>query len=144
MTGIFIFLVAVIWGSLSGQFVVQVVTSFVIAIIYLAGIPFSKVSRGMNFTGALVSVGQTIFFTVLFFGGNWITSEYIIDYNTWNAASITSLLSFSATLIYCFWQVPGKILLARMCAFAPYFMEASMRMPANQRVGFARQYRVTK
>jgi hypothetical protein len=67
MTGIFIFLVAVIWGSLSGQFVVQVVTSFVIAIIYLAGIPFSKVSRGMNFTGALVSVGQTIFFTVLFF-----------------------------------------------------------------------------
>jgi hypothetical protein len=77
-----IFILAIIWGSLSGQFLVQVMTSFVIAIINFLGIAFSKVSRAMTFAGAFAGLSQTILFGVLFFGGNWITSEYIIDYDT--------------------------------------------------------------
>ena len=49
MKGILIFVVTVVWGSLSGQFLVQVVTSFVVTAVSIAGIIFSKVSKGINF-----------------------------------------------------------------------------------------------
>lgn len=137
MKGILIFVVAVIWGSLSGQFLVQVVTSFVVAAVCITATFFSKVPKSMNLTGAPTSFAQSIMFGILFVGGNWITSEYIIDYNTWNAVSIASLLSCLGTIIYVSPQVSGKILLARMCAWSLYFMEASMQYPASERVAFA-------
>jgi hypothetical protein len=46
-------------------------------------------------------------------------------------------------MIYCSLQVPGKVRLAMMSAWVPYFMEASMQVPAKERVGFARQYRAS-
>jgi hypothetical protein len=142
MKAILFFVVALIWGSLSAQFLVQVVTSVIVAFVYLSGIVLSKVRRAMNCAAVLASVGQAILFCILFLGGNWITSNYVIDYGTWNVGSITSLFAFLGTIIYCSRQVPGKVLLARMCAWVPYFMEASMRMPANERVALARKWRL--
>jgi hypothetical protein len=69
-------------------------------------------------------------------------SEYVIDYATWNATATASLFAFLGTIIYCARQVPGKILLAKMCAWVPSFREASMRVPAAQRVAFARKWRL--
>jgi hypothetical protein len=142
MKGILIFVVAVIWGSLSAQFLVQVITSFVLASVYLTAIIFAKVSRGTNSARALASFLQSISFGIVFVGGNWITSEYVIDYATWSAASIASLFAFVATIIYVSPQVPGKIVLAKMCAWVPDFMEASMRVPAAERIAFARRWRL--
>lgn len=142
MRGILRFIAGVIWGSLSAQFLVQVVTSLIVEFVYLAGVALSKVSRAMNSTGALVSVGQTLLFGVLCFGGNWITREYVIDYNTWNEGSIASLLAFLGTIIYCARQVPGKIVLAKMCAWVPNFMEASMRVPPAERIALPRRWRL--
>jgi hypothetical protein len=142
MRGILIFVVAVIWGSLSAQFLVQVITSFVVASVYLTASIFAKVSRGMNCAGALTSFVQSILFGIVFVGGNWFTSKYVIDYATWNAASIASLFAFMATIIYVAPQVPGKIVLAKMCAWVPDFVEASMRVPAAERISFARRWRL--
>jgi hypothetical protein len=142
MRGILSFIVGVIWGSLSGQFLVQVVTSLIVVFVYLAGVALSKVSRAMNFTGVLASFGQTLLFGVLFFGGNWITSEYIVDYDTWNVGSVASILAFLGTIIYCARQVPGKIVLAKLCAWTPNFMEVSMRVPPAERIALARRWRL--
>ena len=95
----------------------------------------------MNVAGTLAGTGQLIIFGALFVGGNWLTSKYIIDYGTWNANSITAMLAFLASTIYCVRQVPGKILLTKMCSFAPGFMEAQMREPRNTRIAFARKWR---
>ena len=141
MNGILSFIVAVIWGSLSAQFLVQVVTSVAVTLVYLAAIISRKVSRNMNFAGALTGFFQSIMYAIFCGGGNWLTSEYVIDYATWNAASIASLFAFVGTIIYVAPQVPGRIVLAKMCGFVPNFMEASMRVPAVQRVAFARKWR---
>jgi hypothetical protein len=133
-----IFVWAIIWGSLSAQFLMQTVTSFIIAIIYLSGLAFSKVVKSRNATGFAVSVVQVLLYGALFYGGNWLSSFYI-DYGSWNATSIASLLSFFAMIVYGALQVPGKLLLARMAAWRPYFMEASMAVPAHERVAFARK-----
>jgi hypothetical protein len=142
MKAILIFAGAALWGSLSAQFLVQVITCLDVAVVYLTGIIFGKVSRGMNCTGALVSFVQSIMFGILFLGGNWLTSKYIIDYGTWNAASIASVFAFVGTIIYVAPQVPGKIVLAKMCALVPNFVDASMCVPAAQRVAFARKWRL--
>ena len=142
MTMILSSIVGVIWGSVSAQFLVQVTTSLILVFVYLAGAALSKVSRAMNFTGALASFGQTLLFGALFFSGNWLTSEYLIDYNTWNVGSIVSLLAFLGTIIYCARQIPGKIVLAKMCAWVPNFMEASMRVPPAERIALARRWRL--
>lgn len=142
MRGSLSYIVGVIWRSMSAQFLVQVVTSLIVAFVYLTGVALSKVSRAMNFTGALVSFGQTLLFGVLFFGGNWITSEYVIDYKTWNVGSIVSLLAFVGTIIYCARQAPGKIVLVKMCAWVPNFMEASMPVPPAERISLARRWRL--
>lgn len=134
-----VFVSAAIWGSLSAQFLVQAILSLCIALLHLSGIAFSKVSRAMNSTGFLTSLFQSIIFGVLFAGGNYISSGYI-RYDSWNAASIASVASLLATIIYVSRQVPGKIALAKMCTWVPYFFEASNCMPANERVEFARKY----
>jgi hypothetical protein len=135
---VLIFVWAVIWGSLSAQLLVQTVTSLIISAINLAGLTFSKVAKSHNAIAFAASVVQVLLFAVLFYAGNWLSSNYI-DYGSWNATSIASLLSFLATIMYCAPQVPGKLLLARMAAWRPYFMEASMAVPANERVAFARK-----
>jgi hypothetical protein len=142
--GILIVVVAVVWGSVSGQFLVQVVTSLVIAFIYLAAAVFSKLSKVMNLTGALTCVMQSLMYGSLFVGGNWLANKYIVSFDKWNAASIAALFSFVVTIIYVFPQVPGKIGLARMCAWVPHFMEAQMREPRGERVAFARKWRANR
>jgi hypothetical protein len=132
---------AIFWGALSAQFVVQCILSFIVAAISLVGIAISKVPRSMNVAGTITGTGQLIIFGVLFVGGNWLSSKYIIDYGTWNANSIAAMLSFLTSTIYCIRQVAGKILLTKMCSFTPGFMEAQMREPRNTRIAFARKWR---
>jgi hypothetical protein len=115
--------------------------SFIVAAISLTAIAISKVPRSMNVAGTLTGTGQLIIFGVLFVGGNWLSSKYIIDYGTWNSNSIAAMLSFLASTIYCIRQVPGKILLTKMCGFTPGFMDAQMREPPNTRIAFARKWR---
>jgi hypothetical protein len=133
-------LLVIIWGALSAQFLVQTVTSLVVAIIYLSGLAFSKVAKSRNATGFAVSAAQVLVFAALFYAGNWLSANFI-DYDAWNATSIAGLLSFTVTIVYCALQIPGKLLLARMTAWRPYFMEASMAVPANERIAFARKCR---
>lgn len=140
MTTILIFVIAVMWGSLSGQFLVQTMTFVILTGVYLSGIIFSRVSKGINFAGVIVGVSQSMMFGTLVVGGNW-AAGYIVDYSTWNAASIASLAAFVLTIIYVLPQVPGKILLGKMCAWVPDFMEAQMHVPRNERVAFARKWR---
>src|ERR1700730_16384433 len=99
-----IFVGAIIWGALSAQFLVQAITSLVIAVIYLSGLVFSKVSKSLNAMASLVSIAQTLFFAALFYGGNWISS-YFMDYDSWNWTAIVSLVSFLATIVDCGFQV---------------------------------------
>jgi hypothetical protein len=134
-----VFAVAVIWGSLSAQFLVQTILSFVIALLYLVGVAFSKVSKALNATGFLMSFVQSVTFGVIFVGGNYLSSYYI-SYDSWNAASTASVVSFLATVIYVSRQIPGKLRLAKMCAWVPYFFEASNCVPRSERVAFARRY----
>jgi len=112
-----LFIAAMIWGSLSAQFLVQTITCFIIGIVCVSGLMFSQVSRVLNAIGTLVAIVQTLVFLGLFLGGDWIVSSYI-DYESWNANSIASSLAFLATLVYCGAQVPGKILLARLCVWS--------------------------
>jgi hypothetical protein len=135
---VLIFILAMIWGSLSAQFLMQTVTSLILASIYLTGVAFSKVSRTVNGAGTLATLAQVIIFGGLFLTGNWFASHYV-DYSSFNTASVASALSFVATIIYVAPRVPGKILLARMRAWVPSFGEASMHIPANERVEFARK-----
>jgi hypothetical protein len=135
---VLIFILAMIWGSLSAQFLMQTVTSLILASIYLTGVAFSKVSRTVNGAGTLATLAQVIIFGGLFLTGNWFASHYV-DYSSFNTASVASALSFVATIIYLAPRVPGKILLARMRAWVPSFGEASMHIPANERVEFARK-----
>ena len=136
--GALIFVLAIVWGSLSSQFLVQTVTSLILAAVYLTGIAFSKVSRIVNCAGTLATLAQVIVFGALFLGGSWFASRYV-DYSSFNTVSVASELSFMATIIYVAPRVPGKILLARMRAWVPSFGEASMYVPANERIEFARK-----
>jgi hypothetical protein len=138
--GIVIFIAAVIWGLLAAQFMVQAITSFVLAFVYLSGLMFSRVSKSLNATGILVSLVQAIVFLVLFFGGNGVTSKFI-DYDSWNANSIASTVAVLLSLIYCGVQVPGKFLLARLSAWEPYFVQAANTFPPAQRIAYAKKYR---
>jgi hypothetical protein len=136
--GVLIFILAMIWGSLSAQFLMQTVTSLILASVYLTGIAFSKVSRTVNCAGTLAMLAQVIVFGALFLGGNWFAGHYV-DYSSFNTMSVASELSFVATIIYVVPRVPDKVLLARMRAWVPSFGEATMHVPANERIEFARK-----
>jgi hypothetical protein len=141
MIKILIFIGAVIWGSLSAQFLMQAIVSLIVSLICLAAVAFSRVSKLNNATGALTSFLQSIIFGALFVVVNWFTSGYI-RYDGWSATSIAGGISFLATIICVSPQVPGKILLARMCAWVPYFLEASNHVPRYERITFARKQQV--
>lgn len=140
--GAMLFVGAIAWGSLSALFLVQAITSLIIASIYLAGLAFSKVSRDLNGKGAMASLVQAIVFAVLFFGGNLLTSNYFV-YVSCNATSIVSLIVFVGTVACVVPQVPGKILLARLSAWTPFFAQAAMDRSRSERVALARQYRAS-
>jgi hypothetical protein len=137
---ILIFIVGLIWGSLSAQFFVQAVVSFVITVLYFVGLLLSSVSKIDNALATGVALFQVAIVGVLFFGGNWFVSDYI-DYDTWNAASIGSVVSFLATIAYVVPQISGKIMFANMCAWIPQFREEANTLPSDYRIDFARKYR---
>lgn len=129
-----IFIGALIWGALSAQFLAQVISSCVNAFIYMAAIPFSKVDKSNNGIGLAVSVAQALMFGLLFFGGNWISGLYI-DYLSFDATTMASLLSFLASLIYCIIQIPGKARFAKNCAWQPGFAERERFRQMVERIG---------
>jgi hypothetical protein len=98
------------------------------------------VDKRVNAMGFAVTAVMGIGFGVLFVGGNWIASSFI-DYDSWNVASILSMIAFMGTIAYCSFQIPGKVILTNECAWSPYFFEASNAMPRNRRVAFARKHR---
>lgn len=134
---------AIVWGSLSAQFLVQAIVSSIATAIALSGLLFSRVSKTLNFGAALASFGRTLLFGLLFIGGNWCASHYI-DLRSWDAITIASVLSFIGTVVYCVPQIPGKVLLAKMCAWQPYFLERSNVLPKGERVTFARKVQANK
>lgn len=137
-----IFIAGFIWGSLSAQFLVQTITSLIIALVYLAALASTKVPRAMNAAGCGVSLLQAIIFAALFLGGTWLAGFYI-DFASINAPSIASLVSFLATLLYTARQVPGKILLAKLSAGNKWFLQAAMNRPREERVALAWSYRAS-
>jgi hypothetical protein len=138
----FIFIAGLIWGSLSAQFLVQTITSLIIALVYLAALASAKVPRAMNVAGCGVSLLQAIIFAALFLGGNWLAGFYI-DFASMNAPSIASLVSFLATLLYTARQMPGKILLAKLSAGDRWFLQAAMNRPREERLELAWKYRAS-
>jgi len=47
-----------------------------------------------------------------------------------------------ASIVYCVLQIPDKVLVARLCAWKPFFAEAMRARPQSEQLAFAR--RVTK
>ena len=133
------FIAAVVWGSLSAQFLVQVVTSLIIGFVFLSGLMFSRVRKSLTAQGAAAGFIQAIVFAALLVGGTWFVSDYV-DYGRWNTNSISSAVAFLLTIIYCAVQVPGKILVARLCAWRPFFAQAVSTLSAGESVAFARKY----
>jgi hypothetical protein len=139
---VFIFILAIVWGSLSAQFLLQAIISLITSCICLFALPFSKVGKFINAGGALISLVQAIIFGALFFFGNWYSDDYI-NYSSHGASSIASVISFVVTIICIVPQFPGKILLARMSAWMPQFAEASNVMPRHDRVAYAKRVRAS-
>ena len=136
-----LFVAALVWGSLSAKFLMQTLVSLISAAISLTAIVFSEVSKVVNVTGTLIGLFQATLCGALLLGGSWIVSNYV-QYDSWNAASIASLVAFLGTVIFVCPQIPGKLLLVKMCAWQPDFMEDSMRVPPGERVALARKYRL--
>jgi hypothetical protein len=113
---ILIFITGLIWGSLAAQFFVQTLLSLAIACLHVAGFVFSSIPKSNNATGAGVALFQTILFGTLFVGGNFLTNGFI-DYDTWNAMSIGSLITFLLTVAYVAPQARDKLMLARMSSW---------------------------
>jgi MFS family permease len=137
---VLIFVGAILWGLLSGQFFMQAVTSLLSAIIYAAGFVASQVEKSLNAMGVAVALVQAAIFGALLFGGNWLSSQYI-DYGSWNAVSITALVSCLFSLVYCAVQVPGKLLSARMMAWQLHFAEARIAVRRAARIAHAKKVR---
>ena len=128
-----------VWGALSALLLVQIFASLIILFIFLASLAFSEVAKSLNAIGLATSVAQVLLFGVLLAGGIGPSGFILVNYSP--LSLVAALLSFLATIAYCAPQIPGKLLLARMCAWRPYFTEASMALPRNERVAFARRYK---
>jgi hypothetical protein len=137
-----VFITGFVWGSLSAQFLVQILTSLIISFVYLAGLTSNKVPRTMNAAGCGVSLLQAMVFAALFVAGSWLASSYV-DFISWNAASIASLVSFLTTLLITARQVPGKVLLAKLSAQDKWFLQAVVHRPREERVELAWKYRAS-
>jgi hypothetical protein len=127
-----------IWSALSAQFLVQTITSLVLALIYLTALPFSRVKRNIKIAGVAASFSQSMVFGALFIGGNWFAAEYI-NFMEWSATTIASLVMFLVSIVYCVLQIPDKVLIARFIAWKPFFAEAMRARPQGEQLAFARR-----
>jgi hypothetical protein len=116
------FIISVVWGSLAAQFLVQTISSFTSACIYLYGLLFSRVKKRLNAIFFGKALTQAALFAVLFVGGFWLVGlfvEHPVPTGNW----IAGFIAFIVTFAYCAIQVPDKIRAARMCAMKPLFAE---------------------
>jgi hypothetical protein len=115
------FVGSIICGALTAQFLLQIISSIACACIYLRGF-FSPVRKRLNATFALAMLAQALVFAGLLVGIYWLLVA-------WGPAEITQwdtamwLVGFAPSFIWCFIQVPDKILAARMCATQRGFAE---------------------
>ena len=114
---LFLFIGSIIWGGLAAQFLVQAISTFISACIFLYGLLFSRVKKKLNAIFFSSALTQAAVFAVLLVG--WV--GLLVGYGNvnWTAGSVAFVVSF----IYWAIQVPNKILAARMCAMKPLFAE---------------------
>jgi hypothetical protein len=116
------FVISVVWGSLSAQFLVETISFFTTACIYLYGLLFSRVKKRLNAFFFGTALTQAALFAVLFVGGFWLVGRFVehpVPTENWIAGFITFIVTFA----YYATQVPDKIREARMCAMKPLFAE---------------------
>jgi uncharacterized protein with PQ loop repeat len=116
------FIISVVWGSLAAQFLVQTISFFTSACVYLYGLLFSRVKKRLNAPFFGTALTQAALFAVLFVGGFWLIGlfvEHPVPVANW----ITGFVAFIVTFTYYAVQVPDKIRVARMCAMKPLFAE---------------------
>jgi len=120
----FLLIGLIVWGALAAQFLVQTISSFVCACIYLYGLLFSRVKKRLNAIFFATALTQALVFALLFAGGFLLVALFV-EPPAWNAHWIAGLVAFAISFIYCAMQVPDKILAARMCAMKPIFAETA-------------------
>ena len=127
------FIGAIIWGSLAAQFFVQTLTSLSIAIVYLYGLLCSAVKRKITATGFAAAVAQASLFGALFVGGFFLIAEYFQP-SGWTINMSAGFVAFVLTFVYCFIQVPDRILVAKLTSTVPYFAERARWLAPNRRI----------
>src|SRR5215469_3789554 len=132
---VLLFIGSFAWDALTAQFLVQILSSFTSACIYLYGLLFSRVKKRLNAIFFATSLTQALVFAILLVGGFWL-----IDLYPSNADLAASAGAFVCYFVYCVLQVPDKILVARTCAMRPFFAEAARarRLSPNEVAAFAR------
>ena len=133
------FLLALIWGTLAASFLMQIITSGVITIIYIAALGFSKVKKRLNAFAALFCFLQTVFFTALLIAGTLFVRR-TLDYTTPNFLAIVTLISFMITILSIAPEMPGKITLAQKSAWVLDFFESAKTMSAKERIAYAKKH----
>jgi hypothetical protein len=128
---LFLFIGSIIWGGLAAQFLVQAISSFISACIFLYGLLFSRVKNKLNAIFFSSALTQAAVFAVLLVG--WV--GLLVGYGNvnWTAGSVAFVVSF----IYWAIQVPNKILAARMCAMKPLFAEMARSVGIKAALGKA-------
>ena len=114
---IYLFIGSMVWGALAAQFLVQAISSFISACIFLCGLLFSRVKKKLNAIFFSSALTRAVVFAVLLAG--WVGLLVGFGNVNWVAGSVAFVVSF----IYSAIQVPNKILAARMCAMKPIFAE---------------------
>ena len=127
------FIGAIVWGSLAAQFLVQTITSLSIAAISLYGLLFARVKKEITAAGFAAALAQTLMFAGLFGGGFALIAIYFHPLG-WTANMIAGFIAFVLTFIYCFIQVPDKILVAKLISTVPYFAERARWLASNRKL----------
>lgn len=130
---------SIVWGALTAQLLVQILSSFTTAGIYLYGLLFSRVKKRLNAIFFITSLTMAMVFAVLLAGGFWLIDLYV-PYPS-NADLIAALVAFLFYLVYCLVQVPDKMLVARMNAMRPFFAEVARALSPDEVAAFARSKR---
>jgi hypothetical protein len=124
---------AIFWGALSAQFLVQSISSFATATVYLYGLFFSRVKKNITASGFAAAITQAVLFAIFLIGGFWLIASYThIGHAVWNMNYTAGLVAFVISFIYCFVQVPDKLYIARLCAMTPYFAERARFVAPNR------------
>jgi hypothetical protein len=115
-------IISVVWGSLAAHFLVQTISSFASACIYMYGLLFSRAKKRLNASFFGTALTQAVLFAVLFVSGFWLVGlfvEHPVPVANW----IAGFVAFIVTFAYYAVQVPDRIRAARMCAMKPLFAE---------------------